>query len=75
MVYYNQKEEREENKMYEYEYDTIKFDREIRKERTKAKRKNGEIYTPWDKYVVYSGQSLENIKEVAYYTTKFDKIF
>jgi len=57
------------------EYDTIKFDREIRKERTKAKRKNGEIHTPWDKYVVYSGQSLENIKEVAYYTTKFDKIF
>lgn len=58
-----------------YEYDAVKFDREIKKERTKINKKNGEMYAPWDKYVTYSGQSLEDIKEVAYYTTKFDKIF
>lgn len=56
-------------------YNTIDLDKEIKKERTKANRKNGEMHTPWDKYVTYSGQSLEDIKEVAYYTTKFDKIF
>lgn len=56
-------------------YNTIDLDKEIKKERTKANRKNGEMHTPWDKYVTYSGQSLEDIKEVAYYTTKFDNYF
>ena len=58
-----------------YEYDAVRFDREIKKERTKINKKNGEMHTPWDKYVTYSGQSLEDIKEVAYYTTKFDNYF
>ncbi len=55
-------------------YDSAEFDREIRKERTKARKGNGER-TPWNNYTTYSGQSLEDIKEVAYYTTKFDNYY
>ena len=56
-------------------YDARDFDTQIRKERTKANKKNGEINTSWDKYIMYSGQSLEDIKEIAYYTTKFDNYY